>query len=48
MGGVEVVVLAKAIKIQVAWLFADEELSLAHHLVRMQASSRFCLFGEAR
>ena len=30
MGGVEVVALAKAIKIPVAWLFVDEELSLAH------------------
>ena len=28
--GVEVVALAKDIKIPVAWLFAGEELSLAH------------------
>jgi hypothetical protein len=30
----------------VAWLFVDEELSLAHWLVRMQAGLEFRLFVE--
>ena len=45
---VEVVALVKAIRMPLAWLFADEELSLAHQLVRMQATSRFCLLAEMR